>query len=75
MSTFNTGDIVILKSGGPKMTVQRVIGADMEASLNQIDDYIKLFKGYKPGDVLCQWFVGNELKQGAFPPDSLVVDK
>ncbi len=75
MSTIKSGDIVVLKSGGPKMTVQRIIGSDLDVSLNQIDDYIKLFKGNKPGDVFCQWFEGNELKQGAFPHDSLIISK
>ena len=75
MDTIKSGDIVVLNSGGPKMTVQRIIGGDMEVSLNQIDDYIKLFKGNKPGDILCQWFEGNELKQAAFPHDSLIISK
>jgi uncharacterized protein YodC (DUF2158 family) len=29
MSNFNIGDVVVLKSGGPKMTVDRVEGGNM----------------------------------------------
>jgi uncharacterized protein YodC (DUF2158 family) len=31
-----------------------------------------MIKGFHPGDVICQWFEGNELKFAAFPVTSLV---
>jgi uncharacterized protein YodC (DUF2158 family) len=30
-----------------------------------------MIKGFHPGDVICQWFEGNELKFAAFPATSL----
>ena len=57
---FKTGDVVSLKSGGPKMTVNWV--ADRFNSGNW--------------EVSCQWFFGDdkksELKHGNFPPNSLI---
>jgi uncharacterized protein YodC (DUF2158 family) len=55
---FKVGDIVTLKSGGPRMTVQRVI----EKSDRQPDEIIE-----------CQWFDKNTLKEASFPPDSLKI--
>ncbi|RTQ52312.1 DUF2158 domain-containing protein [Hymenobacter gummosus] len=55
---FKPGDIVQLKSGGPKMTVERKDG----------------FRISLPGEadkVDCQWFVGNKLQHGSFYPESL----
>lgn len=74
MTNFKIGDMVQLKSGGPAMTIQRIISLDEDPSFNQIDDYIKLIKGFKKGDVICQWFIDNKLKQSAFPAESLVKD-
>ena len=54
--------------GGPVMTVQRVIGKEENISFQRIDDYIRMIKGFHPGDIICQWFEGNELKFAAFPP-------
>lgn len=63
---FNTGDIVQLKSGGPKMTIQRIIGDYQENDgLKRADNLIKL-SGYKNGDLICQWFNDNKLETGTF---------
>ena len=68
---MNIGNIVQLKSGGPKMTVQRVIGADKNNfGLKAADEYLKL-RGFNDGDVICQWFEGNALKDGTFKAASL----
>ena len=68
---MNVGDIVQLKSGGPKMTVQRVIGIDKNNfGLKAADEYLKL-RGYADDDVICQWFEGNVLRDGTFKSASL----
>lgn len=71
MVKFKTGELVQLKSGGPKMTVRRILGSSEDVSFQMIDDYIKKIKGFNDGDVICQWFEGNELKDGAFPKESI----
>lgn len=53
---FKTGDIVQLKSGGPRMTVR---GYDMLATLNG------------GPSVQCQWFAGAKLSSGHFEEESL----
>ena len=68
---MNIGDIVQLRSGGPKMTVQRVIGIDKNNfGLKAADEYLKM-RGFNDGDVICQWFEGNSLKDGTFKAASL----
>lgn len=57
MSTnFSKGNIVQLKSDGPKMTVEQVDN-------QTIDDSIV---------IRCQWFVGSKLNDGWFNPESLI---
>ncbi len=61
--TYKTGDIVQLKSGGPKMAVNRYVESDI------IDDAVD---GPKDGPhVVCQWFAGAKLERGTFPEQSL----
>ena len=72
MEKYKTGDIVQLKTGGPKMTIQRFIGVEHEVSFQMVDDYIKMMKGFKDGDIICQWFEGNELKSGTFSKESVI---
>ncbi len=56
---FKTGDIVKLKSGGPKMTVKDDV---------QVPEF-----GFSEmtTEVRCQWFAGNKLQEGHFSEDSL----
>jgi len=54
---FKVGDLVVLKSGGPSMTVQEPI--------NSLHD--KEFTG----QYRCQWFAGKKLDTGKFPEDAL----
>ena len=68
---MNVGDVVQLKSGGPKMTIQRIIGFDKNNfGLKAADEYLKM-RGFSDGDVVCQWFEGNNLQDGTFKAASL----
>lgn len=68
---FNIGDIVQLKSGGPQMTVQRIIGtSDSNFMIRAADEFLKT-QGFLEGDVVCQWFNDNKLESGTFKQDSL----
>ena len=68
---MNVGDVVQLKSGGPKMTIQRIIGFDKNNfGLKAADEYLKM-RGFSDGDVVCQWFEGNNLQDGTFKVASL----
>ena len=53
---FKPGDVVKLKSGGPKMTVQK--------TSRGIGD-----RGWT---VRCDWFAGSKKEQGVFAPEQLV---
>lgn len=71
---MNVGDIVQLNSGGPKMTVQRIIGSDRtNFGLKAADEYLRL-RGYIDGDVVCQWFEGDALRDGTFKLATLQVE-
>jgi uncharacterized protein YodC (DUF2158 family) len=50
MEDFEIGDVVQLRSGGPKMTVHSLVS---------------------DGNVVCQWFEGNEVHEGHFPKEAL----
>src|SRR5437764_4786915 len=52
MPTFKSGDLVVLKSGGPVMTIDTV-NAD-------------IFDDDKITGLLCVWFVGNKLERVRF---------
>ena len=56
-NTYNIGDIVRLKSGGPEMTVRKV-NSDIGGGFS--------------GSYQCQWFAGKKLDSGVFPQESLV---
>jgi uncharacterized protein YodC (DUF2158 family) len=72
METLKIGDVVQLKSGGPKMTVQRIIGSDNNnIGLKAGDEFLKL-RGFKDGDVICNWFEGSSLRDGTFKIESLL---
>jgi uncharacterized protein YodC (DUF2158 family) len=53
---FKPGDVVRLKSGGPKMTVRK-------KSHNQINEAEPL--------VTCVWFVNEEIREASFSPENL----
>lgn len=54
---FEVGKMVKLKSGGPEMTINKVM---------------KNYKGELTGLYKCQWFAGKKLDSGEFPPESLI---
>lgn len=54
---FKAGDVVRLKSGGPKMTVDTVDTVDAEETI--------------AGYVYCKWFYGTKKYEGEFSPDAL----
>ena len=66
MSDIKVGDVVTLKSGGPNMTVRKIIGSSQSNA-----DKLASLRGAKDGDVECQWFDETDLKSNAFPPESL----
>ncbi len=57
MDGFEVGEIVQLKSGGPKMTIA---GVDTTSANTPA----------KRG-IYCQWFAGKKLEEGYFKPESL----
>ncbi|ENA1795682.1 DUF2158 domain-containing protein [Flavobacterium psychrophilum] len=65
------GDVVQLKSGGEKMTVQRIIGKDSHISRIDMQDKMLKMTGYADGDVCCQWFVNKKLESSVFKKDML----
>ena len=57
MTVLKPGDLVILKSGGPVMTVDTV--------------NTDIFDDDKVTGILCAWFVGNTLERARFDPDAI----
>lgn len=57
MTVLKSGDLVVLKSGGPVMTVD-TINTD-------------IFDDEKVTGVFCAWFVGNKLERARFDPRAL----
>ena len=63
MAEFVVGDVVVLKSGGPKMTVTLILG--QEGTPKPVAHAAKL-GGYADGDLFCSWFVNEEKKSTFF---------
>jgi uncharacterized protein YodC (DUF2158 family) len=57
MTVLKPGDLVILKSAGPVMTVDTV--------------NTDIFDDDKITGILCAWFVGNKLERARFDPDAI----
>jgi uncharacterized protein YodC (DUF2158 family) len=58
MTALKPGDLVVLKSGGPVMTVDTV--------------NTDVFDDDRITGILCAWFVGNKLERARFDPGALV---
>lgn len=64
---IKVGDIVQLKSGGPEMTVSRII--DSKKMIHS--DYAYKDQGFDDGDAVCIWFRNDEPMERAFKIDTL----
>lgn len=62
MPIFEIGEVVMLNSGGPDMTVKYIVGT------NKIKDTDYLIANHSIGDVVCEWFESEVLKNGIFNP-------
>lgn len=72
MEDLKITDVVQLNSGGPKMSIIRIIGSDRSSfQFRASDEFLKL-QGFKDGDVVCQWFDGSKLSTGNFKRESLI---
>src|SRR5689334_11082166 len=57
MTVFKSGDLVVLKSGGPTMTVDSV--------------NTSIFDDNKITGIVCVWFVGEKLERVRFEQDAI----
>jgi uncharacterized protein YodC (DUF2158 family) len=57
MTAIKSGDLVVLKSGGPTMTVDSV--------------NTSIFDDNKVTGIVCVWFVGDRLERVRFEPDAI----
>ena len=57
MTVFKSGDLVVLKSGGPTMTVDAV--------------NTSIFDDSKVTGIVCVWFVGDRLERVRFEHDAI----
>ncbi len=61
---ISLGDVVMLNSGGPRMTVKGIIGEDKTL------DALKI-AGHKDGDIIVEYFNNGKLENGVFHPSSI----
>ena len=56
MEAIIIGDLVQLKSGGPRMTVKRIVGQGLDTWQGKTNEQVLKIQGYKDGDLVCIWF-------------------
>jgi uncharacterized protein YodC (DUF2158 family) len=66
---FKIGDVVQLKSGGPEMTVENIVGV----TTSKDQSFMYKTAGHSDGELICKWFSGSKLETGMFKPET--VDK
>lgn len=64
---YEIGDVVLLKSGGPAMTVDMVIDNNSKGPLLVIYNQLRM-RGFTGSAILCKWFdePTNSFKQDYF---------
>ena len=68
---FKPDDLVKLKSGGPVMTVDHIIGQVHDTPIIvTVDESLRL-RGFSNGDLVCIWYEGRDLKVEPFSAELL----
>jgi uncharacterized protein YodC (DUF2158 family) len=75
MGQFIKGNVVRLKSGGPDMTIARVLGIEKDNAIIEMADSLILGAGYENGDLICEWFEKTTKKDGVFKASSVELIK
>lgn len=73
VNRFNPGDVVMLKSGSVRMTVESVIDTEMIGvpETGFIQEARRM--GFEEGDLVCIWFKRNDKKVGFFKADTVKI--
>lgn len=74
---MQVGDIVELKSGGPKMRVDWEIGVTPTPPnhpYGEINDIVRNSTGYDTGDNSCEWSYRSKPQKKVFPQEALIID-